>query len=66
MTVKQVANHLGVSPDTVRRWSDQGLLNGYRLPSGHRRFHERDVADFRSMWFGDEAAASPIGRTSSG
>src|SRR5687768_5621002 len=29
---------LGVSPATVRRWSDDGRLRVYTTPGGHRRF----------------------------
>ena len=33
------ASHvLGVSPATVRRWSDAGRLNVFTTPGGHRRF----------------------------
>ncbi len=28
---------LGVSTDTIRRYLDNGTLDGCRLPSGHRR-----------------------------
>jgi len=31
LTVQEVANLLRVRPDTVRRWSDQGILKAYRL-----------------------------------
>jgi excisionase family DNA binding protein len=35
VTVSQVAQILGVHPNTVRNWSDSGLLKTYRL--GYRR-----------------------------
>lgn len=38
LTTSQAARHLGVSLSTVRRWSDQGALLGYRTPGGQRRF----------------------------
>ena len=38
LTTSQAAEHLGVSLSTVRRWSDQGHLVGYRTPGGQRRF----------------------------
>jgi excisionase family DNA binding protein len=35
-----VASHLlGVSPGTVRRWSDAGRIQVFTTPGGHRRFH---------------------------
>src|SRR4051794_12064186 len=30
---------LGVSPQTLRRWSDTGKVHVYTTPGGHRRFH---------------------------
>lgn len=47
MTVGEAAEAIGVSEDTVRRWADVGLLPGYRLPSGHRRFDALEVRRFR-------------------
>ena len=29
---------LGVDPDTLRRWADEGRLPSYSTPGGHRRF----------------------------
>ena len=44
LTVGQVAARLNVHPNTVRRWTQQGLLSAYRLgPRGDRRFHRSDV-----------------------
>lgn len=40
----QAARSLNVHPNTVRRWSRQGLLNAYRVgPRGDRRFRRSDV-----------------------
>lgn len=47
LQVIDVARTLRVSPDTVRRWADSGLLASIRLPSGHRRFERADVLMFR-------------------
>ena len=46
-TVRTAAELLSVSPDTVRRWADRGILTSYRLPSGHRRFEPAKVLKFR-------------------
>ena len=44
LTVGQAARSLNVHPNTVRRWSRQGLLNCYRVgPRGDRRFRRTDV-----------------------
>jgi excisionase family DNA binding protein len=37
-TSSQAASYLGVSLATVRRWSNDGHLRGYRTPGGQRRF----------------------------
>ncbi len=32
---------LGVDPDTLRRWADEGRLEVFHTPGGHRRFSRR-------------------------
>jgi len=34
---------LGVDPDTLRRWADDGRIAAYTTPGGHRRFERRAV-----------------------
>ena len=34
---------LGVDPDTLRRWADEGRVETYLTPGGHRRFDRRTV-----------------------
>jgi len=47
LTVREVANYLNIHVNTVRRWSDLGILKGYRIgPRGDRRFSREDVAAF--------------------
>jgi len=49
LTVSDVANLLNVHINTVRRWSNQGILKAYRIGSrGDRRFRQEDVASFLS------------------
>jgi excisionase family DNA binding protein len=36
---------LGVNPDTLRQWTDQGKLPAYVTPGGHRRYDERALLD---------------------
>ncbi len=38
VTLTQACRLLGVSPSTVRRWGDAGLVRAYLTPGGHRRF----------------------------
>jgi excisionase family DNA binding protein len=47
LTVKEVAFILHVHANTVRRWSDSGLLKTYRISSrGDRRFKKEDIDQF--------------------
>jgi|GEM_PF-377649 len=39
----EAAAELGVSLNTLRRWSDAGKLTCYRSPGGHRRYRRSDV-----------------------
>ena len=51
LRINQVARTFEVSPDTVRRWADKGILRSHRLPSGERRFRREDVFMFQELWF---------------
>ena len=47
LTASDVARLLNVHVNTVRRWSNQGILKAYRIGSRNdRRFHEEDIASF--------------------
>ena len=46
LSVSQVADRLGVSIGTVRRWADAGYLEGFRTPGGQRRFNSEQVEAF--------------------
>ncbi|MFC2069271.1 helix-turn-helix domain-containing protein [Chloroflexota bacterium] len=47
LTVRDVAHLLHVHANTVRRWSDRGLIRGYRISQrGDRRFKREDIARF--------------------
>jgi excisionase family DNA binding protein len=34
---------VGVDPDTLRRWADEGRVEAYVTPGGHRRFDRRKI-----------------------
>ena len=38
VSLSEASRLLGVSPATVRRWSDAGRLRAFTTPGGHRRF----------------------------
>jgi excisionase family DNA binding protein len=47
LTTRDVAQLLGLHPNTVRRWNKKGILESYRItPRGDRRFRREDVDDF--------------------
>jgi len=51
LTAREVAEWIGVSPETVLRWTRRGDLPAIRLPSGALRFHE----DTLDRWMADRA-----------
>jgi excisionase family DNA binding protein len=46
LSTSQVAQALGVSLGTIRRWSDMGYLESYRTPGGQRRFSAQQIDQF--------------------
>ena len=47
LTTSDVARLLNVHINTVRRWSNQGIIRTYRIGSrGDRRFRQEDVSIF--------------------
>ena len=46
-TATEVAHLLNVHINTIRRWSNQGVLKTYRIgPRGDRRFSKDDLENF--------------------
>ncbi|HUV55896.1 MAG TPA: helix-turn-helix domain-containing protein [Dehalococcoidales bacterium] len=47
LTVREVARLLNIHSNTVRRWSDRGIIRAYRITHrGDRRFRREDIAHF--------------------
>jgi excisionase family DNA binding protein len=47
LTVPEVATLLHIHSNTVRRWSDQGIIKAYRISArGDRRFKREDIYQF--------------------
>ena len=47
MTVRDVAELLNVHNNTVRRWSDKGMIRAYRINErGDRRFKREEIVRF--------------------
>lgn len=51
LTARQVADLLGVSAETVLRWTRRGDLPAIRLPGGAIRFREDEL----DVWLADRA-----------
>jgi excisionase family DNA binding protein len=43
VSVGEAARRLGVTPATIQRWVDRGLLHAERTPGGHRRIYVTEV-----------------------
>ena len=55
LTVGQVAPLLGVHANTVRRWSQLGILEYLRVGSlGHRRYFQEDLEHFLERQYTEE------------
>jgi len=47
LTVQEVAQLLHIHPNTLRRWSNRGLIKAYRItPRGDRRYRREEILDF--------------------
>ena len=56
LTVREVARLLHIHANTVRRWSNQGILKAYHIGSrGDRRFRREDITDFPSGLVSDNS-----------
>lgn len=47
LTIKQAAAELGVHPNTLRRWADNGTVPVTKLPSGYRRWSAEQIAQIK-------------------
>ena len=56
LTVSEAARLLGVSPTTVRRMLDAGVIRGWRIPIGtrHRRIPADEVERIRRDLCGEQ------------
>ena len=47
LTLKEASSLLHIHPNTLRGWSDQGIVKAYRIgPRGDRRFKQEDITIF--------------------
>lgn len=45
--ISQAAALLGIHPNTLRKWADEGRVPFIKHPSGHRRFVVEELEGFR-------------------
>jgi excisionase family DNA binding protein len=57
VNVGKAARYLGVSPASLRQWSDEGLVRTYRTPGGQRRYRIADLEAFIASLQEDPPAA---------
>jgi molybdopterin-binding protein len=62
-TPTQVGELVGVSPDTVRRWCDEGRLKASRSAGGHRQVSGRELARYLSDQEGAFEPSSVLGQS---
>lgn len=62
LTVRDASNLLGISPKTLRRWADAGLIPVATTAGGHRRFLRDDVEKFRRRGLDRDAWTAAVAR----
>lgn len=64
LTVREVARLLHIHSNTVRRWSDQGIIRAYRITRrGDRRFRREDIARFLAELNANKGDERKVGST---
>ncbi len=46
INISEASHILGVSEGSLRQWTDEGLLEAFITPGGHRRYNEADLKKF--------------------
>jgi len=49
LTPREVADLFDVTPKTIARWDEAGILVGQRTPGGHRRFPAQAVYELHAF-----------------
>ena len=53
LTVREVARLFHIHPNTLRRWSNKGIIRAYRITArGDRRFKREEIARFLAEFNG--------------
>ena len=54
---------LGVDPDTLRRWADEGRVEVFHTPGGHRRFRRRSLQRIVARGSRERSTIASLGAT---
>ena len=49
MKIREAAEHLGVSVETLRRWNREGIIDLDRSPLGHRIFTSDRILEIQKI-----------------
>ena len=49
LTIAEASEFLGVHPNTLRCWEDNGKIKSYRTEGGHRRYEKSDLIKFKDL-----------------
>jgi excisionase family DNA binding protein len=63
LSLGPAARLLGVDPDTLRRWADDGRVEAYTTPGGHRRFARRALERLATTRGGAARPLASLGAT---
>lgn len=61
LTLEQASERLGVHPTTLRRWADEGAVDAFLTPGGHRRFRRSDLERFEQEHHRGRCPLAPQG-----
>jgi glutamyl-tRNA reductase len=61
LTVREACELIGVSPATLRRWSDDGHVMAFTTPGGHRRFTRATILELLPTSMNASPATPPNG-----
>jgi excisionase family DNA binding protein len=63
LTIREVARLFHVHPNTLRRWSNKGMIRAYRINQrGDRRFKREEIARFLAELNGQTNDSQEIDR----
>jgi len=58
LTIAEASRELGVHQNTLRRWSDAGLIPVTRLPSGYRRWSPEQIEEIKTTMLAPKETAA--------